>query len=365
MTAPAKRFAELDFFRGLALLIIVVDHIGGSILSRATLHAFALCDAAEVFVFLGGFAAAVAYQAHSARVTEAGARKRFMRRALQIYRAFLITAGLMLLTSAILRAFSIDAPNMNRGDLDGLIASPARVLRDILLLKRQPYLSAVLPMYVFFAAAVPFVLPLAHRRPRLLIAASVATWAAAPWLNRYLPSIDGARWDFNPFAWQLLFVMGALARCQPIHQHVSASQYGRFATLLAWAVAGAIAVYVIFVSPHASGGVLKQNLAWMRVISFTAIAWAVGSLIRRGWAARLADAVPAVGAIGRQGTLCFVGGAVISLAIDSVLFQLTGGRLNVPLGLLADALAIATLVAVSRLPAVMAALTPASPSSSR
>ncbi|RIV59505.1 hypothetical protein D2V84_34975, partial [Burkholderia pseudomallei] len=31
--APAPRYVELDFFRGLVLLIIVVDHIGGSMLS--------------------------------------------------------------------------------------------------------------------------------------------------------------------------------------------------------------------------------------------------------------------------------------------------------------------------------------------
>ncbi|WP_435575208.1 OpgC domain-containing protein, partial [Burkholderia cenocepacia] len=52
------RLIEIDFFRGLVLLMIVVDHIGASVLSRVTLHAFALCDAAEVFVFLGGFATA-------------------------------------------------------------------------------------------------------------------------------------------------------------------------------------------------------------------------------------------------------------------------------------------------------------------
>ncbi|NTY38477.1 hypothetical protein FCJ57_19435, partial [Burkholderia diffusa] len=55
------RLIEVDFFRGLVLLMIVVDHISASVLSRVTLHAFALCDAAEVFVFLGGFATASAY----------------------------------------------------------------------------------------------------------------------------------------------------------------------------------------------------------------------------------------------------------------------------------------------------------------
>lgn len=62
MQRKTQRLVELDFFRGLVLLIIVVDHIGGSMLSRFTLHSFALndADAAEVFVFLGGFATATA-----------------------------------------------------------------------------------------------------------------------------------------------------------------------------------------------------------------------------------------------------------------------------------------------------------------
>jgi hypothetical protein len=63
LPARSGRLIEVDFFRGIVLLMIVVDHIGASVLSRVTLHAFALCDAAEVFVFLGGFATASAYGA--------------------------------------------------------------------------------------------------------------------------------------------------------------------------------------------------------------------------------------------------------------------------------------------------------------
>ena len=47
MQGKSQRLVELDFFRGLVLLIIVVDHIGGSMVSRFTLHSFALNDAAE------------------------------------------------------------------------------------------------------------------------------------------------------------------------------------------------------------------------------------------------------------------------------------------------------------------------------
>jgi hypothetical protein len=95
MQGKSQRLVELDFFRGLVLLVIVVDHIGGSMLSRVTLHAFALNDAAEVFVFLGGFATATAYESMAARRSESAARARFFRRAFEIYRAFVVTAVLM------------------------------------------------------------------------------------------------------------------------------------------------------------------------------------------------------------------------------------------------------------------------------
>lgn len=53
MNSPNRRSLEVDFFRGVVLLIIAVDHISGSVLSKFTLHSYAFCDSAEVFVFLG------------------------------------------------------------------------------------------------------------------------------------------------------------------------------------------------------------------------------------------------------------------------------------------------------------------------
>ncbi|MGV7247054.1 OpgC domain-containing protein, partial [Caballeronia sp. M23-90] len=55
---------------------------------------------------------------------------------------------------------------------------------------------------------------------------------------------------------------------------------------------------------------------------------------------------PWVGAVGRDGLVCFVAGAVISLIVDSVLFTLTGGLLDVPYGFAADAIAIGLLLAI-------------------
>src|ERR1700693_6268991 len=56
----SKRDLRLDFFRGLSLLFIFIDHIPNNFLSNVTLHSVAFSDAAEVFVFISGYAAALA-----------------------------------------------------------------------------------------------------------------------------------------------------------------------------------------------------------------------------------------------------------------------------------------------------------------
>jgi hypothetical protein len=348
MQKSPSRLLELDFFRGLVLLFIVVDHIGGSILSRVTLHAYALCDAAEVFVFLGGFATATAYATLAERRTEAAARHRFLRRSFEIYRAFLVTAGLMLLVSAVLIAFSVDAPNLTITDLDDFLDAPLAALRDILLFRRQPYLASVLPMYAFFALSVPLVLPLARRRPWWLLAGSFALWAVARSAGWYLPAVEDAQWDFNPLAWQLLFVLGVLARCQPVYQKISAHRTGWLVSLLAFGIVVAAAYYKLFIEHTPLDGSYKQNLSWLRAGNFLAIAWLVANLIRLGWVKKLAQWLPWVGMIGRKGLLCFVAGAVISLVVDSLLYTATDGYLDIPLGLLADAVAVGALFVVAR-----------------
>jgi hypothetical protein len=58
MSRDVRRSTTVDFLRGLALIVIAVDHVSQSALSHLTLHTIAFCEAAEVFVFLGGYASA-------------------------------------------------------------------------------------------------------------------------------------------------------------------------------------------------------------------------------------------------------------------------------------------------------------------
>ncbi|OXI68913.1 hypothetical protein GJG85_24905 [Burkholderia sp. MS389] len=343
------RLIEIDFFRGLVLLMIVVDHIGASVLSRVTLHAFALCDAAEVFVFLGGFATASAYGAIAERHGARAAQQRFVRRAMQIYRAFLATSTLMLVVSAVLDHYGIDAPNLALDDVSVMLASPLTGAAELLTFQRQPYLASVLPMYVLFALASPVLVPFARRRPWLLVALSVASWLAAGWLGPELLDTDGFRWSFNPFAWQLMFVAGVLARSQPFYRRVALGRWGAAATGLACAIVLGCASYKLFSGLPAPEGVLKRDLALPRVVSFAAIAWLMADCVRFGWIARIAQGVRPVVAVGQRGLICFVAGAAISLVIDSLLHPVAGSAdlRHVGVGLVADACAVGLMMAVA------------------
>ena len=55
------RDPRIDFFRGLALIFIFWDHVPHNPLGQITLRNLGFSDAAEVFVFLAGFASVMAY----------------------------------------------------------------------------------------------------------------------------------------------------------------------------------------------------------------------------------------------------------------------------------------------------------------
>src|SRR5947207_11124360 len=63
MTAWVKppRDLRLDFFRGLALWFIFLDHMPTNIVNWFTLRNYGLSDAAELFVFISGYTAALVY----------------------------------------------------------------------------------------------------------------------------------------------------------------------------------------------------------------------------------------------------------------------------------------------------------------
>src|SRR5687768_17349764 len=83
---PAKtRDLRLDLFRGIALLFIFIDHIPENVVSWITVRNFGFSDATEIFVFISGYAAYVAYSGTQKRVGFRFAAARVFRRCWQLY----------------------------------------------------------------------------------------------------------------------------------------------------------------------------------------------------------------------------------------------------------------------------------------
>ena len=79
------RDLRLDLFRGLSLIFIFVDHVPDNVLSYLTLQSFSFCDAAEVFIFISGYAAAIVYGKALQRRGSIIATAQIYRRVWQLY----------------------------------------------------------------------------------------------------------------------------------------------------------------------------------------------------------------------------------------------------------------------------------------
>lgn len=207
-----ERDLRIDFFRGLALIFIFVDHIPDNSWAYATLRNFGFADASEVFVLLAGYSAGLAYWSMAERGDFRGAFARASRRAGEIYVWHIIVfiASAILLYSAA-RLFQNPA-YVNNIAIGGLATDPWRTLGQTMVLFYQPNQMNILPMYVVLMFWLPVVLVLMRKSVGLALGISFAVWLVANLASLNLPAQHRtAGWFFNPFAWQLLFTTGAAA----------------------------------------------------------------------------------------------------------------------------------------------------------
>ncbi|WP_152047766.1 OpgC family protein [Aureimonas psammosilenae] len=200
----------MDFFRGIALAMIFVNHVPGNLWENFTTRNFGFSDSAELFVFLAGFASAFAY----AKPFLAGHR---LLATLKAWRR----AGILYLVHATLTLFAIglfawgalafgDGGLLRENNLAALEAAPVDTLMGLATLGHQLKFVNILPMYMVLLLALPALLALCDRFGRGgMMLASFALWVASAlfWLNMPNHPADGG-WFFNPFSWQLIFAAG-------------------------------------------------------------------------------------------------------------------------------------------------------------
>ena len=212
-----SRDLRLDVFRGLALVVLLIDHAEElsqvQLVSYLTYAPLGVSTAAELFIFLSGLVFGLTYEAVLRTHGYVRLHARCLARAWQIY--LLHVASLVFTMGAV----TAIARYMNAGDATtifpehGLVVSNEMLL-GFLQLRANPQYFDILPLYIVLVLFVPFLFPLLHKRPWAGLGVSAAAYgiaqlAAAQDSAGALPF--AASLYYSPLAWQFLFVIGITA----------------------------------------------------------------------------------------------------------------------------------------------------------
>jgi hypothetical protein len=295
------RDSRIDFFRGLALIFIFWDHVPDNPLAQLTVRNFGFSDAAEIFVFLAGYAAVLAYGRIARRDGLLVANLRILRRTWVLYvvHIFLLT---LLMGIVFVANNHVETRDMvQQMGLEYFVGNPQQALADELLLRFKPNLTDPLPLYIVLLLALPLILPLLLRRLEIAVGLSFLLYLMVPLQGWNLRAYEGGGvWYFNPVAWQLLFVLGgacalrsesATARPRrPLGQQslfIAAALYVLTAGLLTfsekWPGAHNLLVSALHLEPLYP--ISKTDLAPARLLHFLALVYVVTRLLpaHQGW----------------------------------------------------------------------------------
>jgi hypothetical protein len=322
---PTERDLRLDMFRGLALWLIFLDHIPSNAVSWITIRNYGFSDATEIFVFISGYTAAFVYgramQQHGFIVASA----RVLKRTWQIYVAHVFLFAIYLAEiSYIAHTFDNPLYSEEMGVLD-FLKSPDVTIIQALLLKFKPVNMDVLPLYIVLLGCFPPMLWLLLRAPSMALIVSATLYTLMWWYDWNLPAYPNGTWAFNPFAWQLLFVLGAwcaLGGAQRLGRWLNspvvlalAIAYLVFAFFIAmtWSIPRLGAFVPGFVS-EAIYPIDKTNLDVLRILHFMSLAVVTVWFVPRNWPALKSKLLWPVIACGQHSLEIFCLGVFLSFA---------------------------------------------------
>ena len=252
-TRPSFRDHRLDFFRGLCLLMIYVNHVPGTMFENFTSRNFGLSDAAEGFVFMSGCAVALAYGAKLENGLGLAAIYKGLTRSWQLYLVHLLTSVWAIAVVAGAVVF-LGADEVLRDNSFSLLRDkPYPVIFGIATLGHQFGYVNILPLYTVLMLAAPFAVRLGQLAPLRLLAGSVTLWAVTALWQVNLPNYpQSGGWLFNPFAWQLVFTLGIVTG-------LALRQGKRVVPVQPWLVALALA-WIVFCGFWVRHPALNQSM---------------------------------------------------------------------------------------------------------
>lgn len=209
--APRVRDPRLDFFRGLAMLIILIAHVPGNSWNGWIPARFGFSDATEIFVFCSGMASAIAFGTTFERAGWWMGTARTAHRVWQVYWAHIALFFFIAMNMALLDlSGAFEVVYVDQLNLRPFFDAPMQQLVGLFTLAYVPNYFDILPMYLVILAMMPVVIALREVHLGLAIGFCVAIWLGANFNLLDLPAEPWSdrTWFFNPFGWQLIFFSG-------------------------------------------------------------------------------------------------------------------------------------------------------------
>lgn len=333
-----RRDLRLDACRGLALWFIFIDHVPGNSLAWLTPRNYGFSDMSEVFVFVSGYTCMLAYGGALQDQGWLTIATRALRRAGEIYAAFLF---LLIAYFIVIWIVGSGSRYFDETNTKVFFDNPGLALVHAAILQYTPVNTDILPVFVLLHLAFPVVLWLLIHSPTVALAISFLLYLMVQRFGWNLPSWPTGEWYFNPLAWQFLFVFGAwyanegTFRLRTIVQSRAAlalaSLYLAFslAVVLSWQIKPLDGLV-----PEAIARLIypidKSGLGPLRLLHFLALAMFVARLMPSDWPDLLKPWIRAMIRCGENSLaiyclgvlLSFVGFAILSRFSNSIVMQI-------------------------------------------
>ena len=314
--------------------LIFVDHIPTNIVNLFTIRNFGFSDAAEIFVFISGYTAALVY---GRAMRERGALvggARILRRVWQLYVAH-VFLFIIFMAEIFFVANHFENPLFTEEmQLMEFVRQPEETLLHGLLLTFKPVNMDILPVYIVLLLIFPPVLWLLLRVPNVTLMGSLGVYIVAHLFGLNFPSFPSGGWVINPFHWQLLFVLGAwcavygAARLHRVMRSPAVVAVAGLYLLLAFVItrswympklAGLMPHWLDVIYP-----VDKTNLDVLRFAHFLALAVVVVRFIPPDWTALQSRWLRPAILCGQHSLEIFCLGIFLSFTAHFVIVQVSG-----------------------------------------
>ena len=205
----------VDFWRGIALITIFINHVPGIYYARFTHANYSFSDSADLFVFLAGWSLRLLVGTPDRQQQPPGYLVlRLGGRAVELYAAQIL---ITMLAIAMLAATATILDNpllLEWHNAAAVFYDPILTHIGLATLTHHLGYFDILPLYVVLMAMAPIFAIVDRYAPNWVLPLSLAIYLATLIVPIPVPTwpVEG-QWFFNPLAWQLVFVLGfVLAR---------------------------------------------------------------------------------------------------------------------------------------------------------